>query len=164
MNISLPWDDTVCPMRVPKPRTSLSSQPCRLMRWLYEDKNNRRQPGESGTLLIRDRLCTQWQVYLRENEKKKLKAMRTASAAKTWCAWWQAGTLRVPKITWDVGKAVCQCTSGHYSEIQSRGHLATNLTHRRGLEGRSGNHAEVFSHGKLFVVIKKRKLLIRRQR
>src|SRR6266702_878645 len=66
-----------------------------------------------------------------------------------------------------MNEASAQIRNDHifvYSEIQSRGPLATNLTYRRGLEGRSGNHAEVFSHGKLFVVIKKRKLLIRRQR
>jgi len=47
----------------------------------------------------------------------------------------------------------------HYSEIQSRGHLATNLAHRLNLKGYSDNFAEVFSHKKLFVVIKKNKII-----
>jgi len=46
-----------------------------------------------------------------------------------------------------------------YSEIQSRGHLATNLAHRLSLKGCSDNFAEVFSHKKLFVVIKKNKII-----
>ena len=46
-----------------------------------------------------------------------------------------------------------------YSEIQSRGHLATNLAHRLSLKGCSDNFAEVFSHKKLFVVIKKIKII-----
>jgi len=46
-----------------------------------------------------------------------------------------------------------------YSEIQSRGHLATNLAHRLSLKGCSDNFAKVFFHKKLFVVIKKNKII-----
>jgi len=51
------------------------------------------------------------------------------------------------------------CSFWAYSEIQSRGHLATNLAHRLSLKGCSDNFAEVFSHNKLFVVIKKNKII-----